>query len=127
MAMSIQNRRRCASAMAGFVCGVDIGGTFTDCVLIGDGGRVAFGKALSSPADSFQTGFFGSIEAAAEQFGLDGAAIYQRMDRLISHGSTVATNIVVERKGARIGLLVTKGFEDTTRIMRGMGRAAGEP
>ena len=114
--------------MSGFVCGVDIGGTFTDCVLIGEDGRVAFGKALSSPADSFQSGFFGSIEAAAEQFGLDGTAIYQRMDRLISHGSTVATNIVVERKGARIGLLVTKGFEDTTRIMRGMGaRRASRP
>ena len=113
--------------MSGFVCGVDIGGTFTDCVLIGEDGRVAFGKALSSPGDSFQSGFFGSIEAAAEQFGLDGAAIYKRMDRLISHGSTVATNIVIERKGAAVGLLVTKGFEDTTRIMRGMGRSAGEP
>lgn len=113
--------------MSGYVCGVDIGGTFTDCVLIGDHGRVAYGKALSSPADSFQSGFFGSIEAAAEQLGIDGAAIYNRMDRLISHGSTVATNIVVERNGAKIGLIATKGFEDTTRIMRGMGRATGEP
>src|SRR3984893_1014908 len=119
--------RRRERSVSGFVCGVDIGGTFTDCVLVADDGRVAFGKALSSPADSFQSGFFGSIGAAAEQFGLDGTAIYQRMDRLISHGSTVATNIVVERKGARIGLLVTKGFEYTTRIMRGMERAAGEP
>ncbi len=111
----------------GFVCGVDIGGTFTDCVLVGEDGRVAYGKALSSPADSFQSGFFGSIEAAATQFGLDGDAIYRQMDRLISHGSTVATNIVVERKGAKIGLITTRGFEDTTRIMRGLGRATGEP
>jgi N-methylhydantoinase A len=88
---------------------------------------VAYGKALSSPADSFQSGFFGSIEAAAEQFGVDGSTIYQRMDRLISHGSTVATNIVVERKGAKIGLISTRGFEDTTRIMRGLGRSTGEP
>jgi N-methylhydantoinase A len=106
---------------------VDIGGTFTDCVLIGEDGRVAYGKALSSPADSFQSGFFGSIEAAAEQLGVAGADVYGRMDRLISHGSTVATNIVVERKGARIGLITTAGFEDTTRIMRGMGRPTGEP
>ena len=113
--------------MAGYVCGVDIGGTFTDCVLIGEDGRVAYGKALSSPADSFQSGFFGSIEAAAEQFGLERDAIYGRMDRLISHGSTVATNIVVERKGAKIGLIATRGFEDTTRIMRGLGRSTGEP
>jgi len=113
--------------LAGYVCGVDIGGTFTDCVLIGEDGRVAYGKALSSPADSFQSGFFGSIEAAAEQFGLERDAIYGRMDRLISHGSTVATNIVVERKGAKIGLIATRGFEDTTRIMRGLGRSTGEP
>ena len=46
--------------MAGLVCGVDIGGTFTDCVLIGDDGRVAYGKSLCSPADDFQSGFFGS-------------------------------------------------------------------
>lgn len=113
--------------MPGFVCGVDIGGTFTDCVLIGEDGRVAYGKALSSPADWFRAGFFGSIDAAAEQFGIPAQEIYGQMDHVISHGSTVATNIVVERKGARIGLIATKGFEDTTRIMRGMGRATGEP
>src|SRR5690349_20292524 len=49
------------------------------------------------------------------------------MVKLISHGSTVATNIVVERKGATIGLIATRGFEDTTRIMRGLGRSTGEP
>ena len=49
------------------------------------------------------------------------------MDRLISHGSTVATNIVVERKGAAIGLITTRGFEDTVRTMRGLGRPTGEP
>lgn len=113
--------------MANFVCGVDIGGTFTDCVLINDEGEVALGKALSSPADSFQSGFFGSIEAAASQFGLSSDDIYGKMDKVISHGSTVATNIVVERNGADIGLLTTAGFEDTIRIMRGMGRATGEP
>jgi N-methylhydantoinase A len=96
-------------------------------VLIAEDGRVAYGKALSSPADAFQSGFFGSIEAAAEQLGLPKDGLYGQMDRLISHGSTVATNIVVERKGASIGLITTKGFEDTTRIMRGLGRATGEP
>ncbi|HVO54982.1 MAG TPA: hydantoinase/oxoprolinase family protein [Solirubrobacterales bacterium] len=113
--------------MAGLVCGVDIGGTFTDCVLIDEGGRVAYGKALSSPADSFQSGFFGSIESAGDQLGLSAEDLYTRMDRLISHGSTVATNIVVERKGANIGLITTRGFEDTVRTMRGLGRPTGEP
>jgi len=113
--------------VAGLVCGVDIGGTFTDCVLIGEDGRVAYGKALSSPADSFQSGFFGSIESAGDQLGLSTEDLYTRMDRLISHGSTVATNIVVERKGAEIGLITTRGFEDTVRTMRGLGRPTGEP
>jgi N-methylhydantoinase A len=113
--------------MPGLVCGVDIGGTFTDCVLVGEDGRVAYGKALSSPADSFQSGFFDSVQAAAEQLGVAADEVWGRIDRVISHGSTVATNIVVERKGARIGLITTKGFEDTTRIMRGMGRPTGEP
>ena len=112
--------------MPGFVCGVDIGGTFTDCVLVSDEGKVALGKALSSPMDSFRSGFFGAIDAAAVQFGLTGDDVYHRMDKLISHGSTVATNIVVERKGARIGLITTRGFEDTIRIMRGLGRPTGE-
>jgi N-methylhydantoinase A len=109
------------------VCGVDIGGTFTDCVLIDEDGRVAYGKALSSPADSFKSGFFGSIESAGDQLGLASGDLYTKLDRLISHGSTVATNIVVERKGARIGLITTRGFEDTVRTMRGLGRPTGEP
>ncbi|HVX33695.1 MAG TPA: hydantoinase/oxoprolinase family protein [Solirubrobacterales bacterium] len=109
------------------VCGVDIGGTFTDCVLVDEDGRVAYGKALSSPADSFKSGFFGSIESAGDQLGLGAGELYTKMDRLISHGSTVATNIVVERKGAAIGLITTRGFEDTVRTMRGLGRPTGEP
>jgi N-methylhydantoinase A len=113
--------------LSGMVCGVDIGGTFTDCVLIDENGRVAYGKALSSPADSFRSGFFGSIESAGDQLGLDPEALYTNLDRLISHGSTVATNIVVERKGAAIGLITTRGFEDTVRTMRGLGRPTGEP
>ena len=113
--------------MPGMVCGVDIGGTFTDCVLIDENGRVAYGKALSSPADSFKSGFFGSIESAGDQLGLGAGELYTNLDRLISHGSTVATNIVVERKGAAIGLITTRGFEDTVRTMRGLGRPTGEP
>src|ERR1700759_3738701 len=109
------------------VCGVDIGGTFTDCVLIDENGRVAYGKALSSPADSFRSGFFGSIASAGDQLRAAARGGFTKMDRLVSHGSTVATNIVVERKGAAIGLITTRGFEDTVRTMRGLGLPTGEP
>jgi N-methylhydantoinase A len=110
------------------MCGVDIGGTFTDCVLIDEvGGRIGLGKALSSPGDGFRGGFFGSLEAAAEQLGLGLEEVLRRAGPMLNHGSTVATNIVVERSGARVGMLTTRGFEDTVRIMRGTGRPTGEP
>jgi len=60
---------------------VSISRTFTDCVLIDENGRVAYGKALSSPADSFKSGFFGSIESAGDQLGLDAGDLYTKMDR----------------------------------------------
>jgi N-methylhydantoinase A len=106
---------------------VDIGGTFTDCIIVADDGRVAYGKALSSPADDFQSGFFGSLEAAAGQLGHTGEDLFDSLLKLISHGSTVATNIVVEERGANVGLLTTLGHEDTLQMMRGVGRITGEP
>jgi N-methylhydantoinase A len=111
----------------GLIAAVDIGGTFTDSVLIGADGRVAYGKALSSPGDDFQSGFFGSLESAATLAGHDPDEVFKSLTRLVSHGSTVATNIVVEGKGATVGLITTKGHEDTLLMMRGMGRVVGEP
>jgi N-methylhydantoinase A len=109
------------------VCAVDIGGTFTDCVILGDDGRMGYGKALSSPSDDFESGFFSSIEAGAAQLGYAGDDVFGHLTRLVSHGSTVATNAVVEGKGAKVGLLTTKGHEDTILMMRGLGRVTGEP
>ena len=109
------------------IAAVDIGGTFTDCVIVDAEGRIAYGKSLSSPTDNFQAGFFGSLRAAAQQGGYDNDELFARLTRLVSHGSTVATNIVVERKGAKVGLLTTKGHEDTLLMMRGLGRVTGEP
>jgi hypothetical protein len=63
-----------------------------------------------------------ALEMAGAEWKVPAAGI-----RRFAHGTTVATNAVLERKGARIGLLTTKGFEDTVRIMRGMGRPTGEP
>jgi N-methylhydantoinase A len=116
-----------ADGRASLVAAVDIGGTFTDCIVVADDGRVAYGKALSSPADDFQSGFFGSLEAAAEQLGHSREELFDSLLKLISHGSTVATNIVVEERGAEVGLLTTVGHEDTLEMMRGVGRITGEP
>ena len=114
-------------AASGLVAAVDIGGTFTDSVLVDSDGRVAYGKALSSPGDDFQEGFFGSLASAATLAGYEPEELFENLTRLVSHGSTVATNIVVENKGATVGLLTTKGHEDTLLMMRGLGRVIGEP
>jgi N-methylhydantoinase A len=111
----------------GLIAAVDIGGTFTDSVLVHTDGRVAYGKALSSPDDDFQSGFFGSLSSAATLAGHDPDDVFKNLTRLVSHGSTVATNIVVEGKGATVGLITTKGHEDTLLMMRGRGRVVGEP
>src|SRR3954465_8282834 len=111
----------------GLIAAVDIGGTFTDSVLVHEDGRVAYGKALSSPDDDFQSGFFGSLSSAATLAGHDPDDVFKNLTRLVSHGSTVAPNIVVEGKGATGGLITTKGHEDTLLMMRGMGRVVGEP
>jgi N-methylhydantoinase A len=111
----------------GLIAAVDIGGTFTDAVLVDAEGRVAYGKALSSPDDDFESGFLGSLDAAGELAGHDRDELFKSLARLVSHGSTVATNIVVEGKGATVGVLTTKGHEDTLEMMRGQGRVTGEP
>jgi N-methylhydantoinase A len=116
-----------ASAAPGLIAAVDIGGTFTDAVLVDADGKVAYGKALSSPDDDFESGFLGSLDAAGELAGHDRDELFRSLARLVSHGSTVATNIVVEGKGATVGVLTTKGHEDTLEMMRGQGRVTGEP
>ncbi len=112
--------------MPEYVISIDVGGTFTDCVVIGDNGDATAAKARSSPADNFKTGFFASIEAAAAQLGLYSTELLRDAIR-IAHGSTVATNIMVQRGGARVGLITTKGHEGTLRLAKGMGRIIGEP
>jgi N-methylhydantoinase A/oxoprolinase/acetone carboxylase beta subunit len=86
--------------------GIDTGGTFTDLVLLGDDGMVVH-KVRSTPDDPSRAILTGVREIAGS---LDGADIV--------HGSTVATNAVLERKGARVALLATAGFEDVLRIGR---------
>ncbi|QEC46754.1 hydantoinase/oxoprolinase family protein [Baekduia soli] len=107
----------------GYLIGVDIGGTFTDCAVVDDHGAVTVGKAPTTPADPSQ-GFFAAIDEAAAAIGLERRALLAATDRL-AHGTTVAINAVVTRTGARVGLLTTRGFTDTIRIMDNAGRGIG--
>ena len=96
---------------------VDVGGTFTDMVLVDAGGRFHVFKVSSVPADPSR-GVLDALEHAARSFGarvedlLAGCALFL-------HGSTVATNTVLEGSGARVGMLVTRGFRDFLEVRRG--------
>src|SRR5258708_12110543 len=109
--------------MGSYLVGVDIGGTFTDCVVIDEGGTVTTAKAPSTP-DNFAQGMIDAIGAAADRLGLVADRLYQQV-ALLSHGTTVGTNAVVQKRGAKIGLITTKGHNDVIHIMRGSRGLAG--
>lgn len=108
-----------------FVCGVDFGGTFTDCVVVDPDGNLVLGKASTTPDDRSQ-GFMDSVASAARRLDLEVEDLLGETHRLL-HGTTVATNAMVERKGAKVGLIATKGHGDAILMMRGAGRTAGLP
>ncbi|MBM4263838.1 MAG: hydantoinase/oxoprolinase family protein [Deltaproteobacteria bacterium] len=88
---------------------VDIGGTFTDLVAVDDGGKVHRSKSLTTP-DNLARGIDDCLKLA--NVGVGAATFFV-------HGSTVTINAVLERKGARTGLITTKGFRDIYEIGRG--------
>lgn len=102
--------------------GVDIGGTFTDLVLIDAQGELHSVKASSTPAEP-SAGVFEALDLAARRLGTSIEGLLERCSYFI-HGSTIATNTLLERKGARVGLLVTEGFRDTLEIRRGLREEA---
>ena len=96
--------------MSAWRIGVDIGGTFTDIVLLAEDGTVATRK-ISSSVDDYARAIMEGIEALVAAHGLDGADIAE-----VVHGTTVASNALLERKGARTGLIGTRGFRDILEI-----------
>lgn len=98
--------------------GVDIGGTFTDCVVVDEAGKLTIGKALSTP-DNFADGVFNAVRHAAQNLGMDGEEALLRSTNLFFHGCTVGDNTLLTHTGAKTGLITTKGFADTILMMRG--------
>ncbi|OGA13899.1 MAG: 5-oxoprolinase [Betaproteobacteria bacterium RIFCSPLOWO2_02_FULL_63_19] len=97
--------------------GVDIGGTFTDLVITGPAGEVHVFKVPSIPADPAQ-GVMNALERAAGGLSLTLSGLLSDCAMFV-HGSTVATNTALERTGACVGLLTTRGFRDSLEIRRG--------
>lgn len=102
--------------VAPYRVGVDVGGTFTDLVLVDAGGAVRAFKSPSVPANPTE-GVLAAVELAAQSLKIDVKTFLSNTE-LFVHGSTVATNTLLEKKGAKVGLLVTEGFRDSLEIRR---------
>lgn len=97
-----------------FEIGVDTGGTFTDLVCLGDKGFSYLAKVPSTPDDPSRA-VLQSIDLLISQCGMTPDQIVRFV-----HGTTIATNAIIERKGAKLGLLTTRGFKDILEIGRQM-------
>src|SRR5215470_16994585 len=96
--------------MTKFRVGVDIGGTFTDIVFLGEDGR-RLTKKISSTVDNYATAIVDGLADLIRERNLEEAEIVELL-----HGTTVASNAILELKGARTGLITTKGFRDVLEI-----------
>jgi len=100
-----------------YLVGIDIGGTFTDCAIVDRKGALLTTKVPSTPSD-FSRGMMDALGAGAQALGVK-LDDFCRDIAFLSHGTTVGTNTIIQKKGARVGLITTRGHEDAIHIMRG--------
>jgi N-methylhydantoinase A len=100
-----------------YLVGIDIGGTFTDCAIVDRAGKLLTVKVPSTPAD-FSRGMMDALGAGARALELE-LDDFCRDIAFLSHGTTVGTNTIIQKRGARVGLITTRGHEDAIHIMRG--------
>jgi N-methylhydantoinase A len=101
-----------------YIVGVDIGGTFTDCVVVDEVGQITLGKALSTPTD-FSAGATHAVRKAAENLGFTDESGLLQSTRVFFHACTIGENTLITRSGAETALIATKGFGDAILMMRG--------
>ena len=94
--------------------GIDVGGTFTDLVAADEQGTVTIAKSASTPADP-SDGLVDGLGLLARELGTDLRGLLAQTESIV-HGTTVATNALLERKGERTVLFITRGFRDALRI-----------
>src|SRR6266571_1599194 len=98
--------------------GIDVGGTFTDLVAVDESGRATLAKTASTPEDP-SIGVMAGLASLAEALKLDRPALFAQTERIV-HGTTVATNALLEHKGAKVGLLTTNGHRDVIEMREGL-------
>ena len=101
-----------------YTIGIDVGGTFTDVVVADSSGGVIIAKAATTPVDQ-SDGVLEGVSLAARRLGLTTAALLAGTLRIV-HGTTVATNALLEGKAARIGMLTTAGHRDVIEMREGL-------
>ncbi|HWY24915.1 MAG TPA: hydantoinase/oxoprolinase N-terminal domain-containing protein, partial [Nevskia sp.] len=101
---------------------VDIGGTFTDCFVVWDERSIG-GKALTTH-HNLALGFNEALADACNQLGVEVDGLLSQVDS-VRYATTLGTNALIERKGPRIGLLVTAGFKSTIPLSRARGYGEG--
>jgi N-methylhydantoinase A len=104
------------------VC-VDVGGTFTDCLVLDEHGDLRGFKAPTTPGNPTE-GFFDAVAKAADHWGLTPEAFLADVG-LIVHGTTLATNVLLTRRGAKTGLITSAGFRDVIQMRRGIRKVDG--
>jgi len=93
--------------------GVDVGGTFTDFVLVDEDRDLIYtGKRLTTPDDP-SVAIIEGVARLVNEAGLDASAVHS-----LVHGTTLVTNTIIERTGAKVGLITTKGVRDTLEMGR---------
>jgi N-methylhydantoinase A len=98
--------------------GIDVGGTFTDLVAVDPTGRATLAKVASTPRDP-SIGVMAGLASLADVLSLSVDRLFAETERIV-HGTTVATNALLEKKGARVGLLTTEGHRDVLEMREGL-------
>jgi len=114
----MNNTQQSTGPNAPWRIGVDVGGTFTDLVLADATGKIWVAKVPSVPSDPSR-GVIAAVQRAAVDLGMPTESLLGDCS-LFVHGSTVATNTMLEGKGAKVGLITTEGFRDALEIRRGL-------
>ena len=102
----------------GLRIGVDVGGTFTDFLVVDEAGNAGIFKTSTTPEDP-SVGFFRGLEKAALQHGVSLDTFLQQVETIV-HGTTITTNATLTGDGANTGFITTKGFRDVLNMRRGL-------
>jgi N-methylhydantoinase A len=106
----------------GYKIGVDVGGTFTDLAVTDEEARLFIAKTMTTAGDE-ASGIVNGLTKVAAHYALDLGELLRRTD-VIVHGTTVATNAMLQYRGAVTGLITTEGFRDEIEIRRGIKESA---